>query len=145
MVDTTDDDYDRIFSVNTRATFWIFREAAQKIRDGGRILGVSSNMVSRGGRVWRSTPRARPLSSSSSEFLPKNSANVRITVNAIAPGPPDQPHGLATFARHGSRDHAAQFSPPPSDIADVVAFLVSEDADWVTGQIIGVKCGIAAI
>ena len=51
LVDTTDEDYDQIFSINTRATFWIFREAARKIRDGGRILGVSSNMVLQEGRA----------------------------------------------------------------------------------------------
>lgn len=45
VVDTTEEDYDRIFSINTRATFWIFREAARKISNGGRIVGTSSNMV----------------------------------------------------------------------------------------------------
>src|SRR5262249_25449589 len=38
VVDTTEEDYDRIFSINTRATFWIFREAARKISNGGRIV-----------------------------------------------------------------------------------------------------------
>src|SRR5215831_3856 len=48
VVDTTEEDYDRIFSINTRATFWIFREAARKISNGGRIVGTSSNMVLQG-------------------------------------------------------------------------------------------------
>ena len=39
VAEATDEDYDRVFSINTQASFWIFREAAKKVRDGGRILG----------------------------------------------------------------------------------------------------------
>src|SRR5262245_26807915 len=45
VVDTTEDDFDRIFSVNARGTFFVFREAAKRVGDGGRIIGVSTNMT----------------------------------------------------------------------------------------------------
>ena len=46
--DTTEDDFERIFSVNVRATFFVFQQAAQKVSDGGRIIGISSNMTLQG-------------------------------------------------------------------------------------------------
>ena len=65
LIDTTDEDYDRIFSINTRATFWIFREAAQKIRDGGLYSGrIKQHGAAGDGRAWRCTPQAKPQSSS---------------------------------------------------------------------------------
>ena len=45
VIDTIEDDYERVFSINRRAMFWIFYEAARRVRNDGRILGVSSNIV----------------------------------------------------------------------------------------------------
>jgi 3-oxoacyl-[acyl-carrier protein] reductase len=142
IVDTTEEDYDRIFSVNTRATFWIFREAARKIRDGGRIIGVSSNMVlqGRGGHALYAASKA-----SVEQFvktLAKELGHRSITVNAVAPGPTD-----TAMVSQLSRDIAPGITPlgrlgRPADIADVVGFLASDDARWITGQIIGVNGGI---
>lgn len=142
VVDTTDNDYDRIFSINTRATFWIFREAAQKIRDGGRILGVSSNMVLQGRPGVALYAASKAAVEQFVKILAKELGKRNVTVNAVAPGPTD-----TAMVSQLSRDTAPAITPlgrlgQPSDIADVVAFLVSEDAHWVTGQIIGVNGGI---
>ena len=142
VVDTTDNDYDRIFSINTRATFWIFREAAQKIRDGGRILGVSSNMVLQGRPGVALYAASKAAVEQFVKILAKELGKRNVTVNAVAPGPTD-----TAMVSQLSRDTAPAITPlgrlgQPNDIADVVAFLVSEDAHWVTGQIIGVNGGI---
>jgi 3-oxoacyl-[acyl-carrier protein] reductase len=142
VVDTTDDDYERIFSINARATFWIFREAAQKIRDGGRILGVSSNMVLQGRPGVALYAASKAAVEQFVKILAKELGKRNVTVNAIAPGPTD-----TAMVSQLSRDTAPAITPlgrlgQPNDIADVVAFLVSEDAHWVTGQIIGVNGGI---
>jgi 3-oxoacyl-[acyl-carrier protein] reductase len=65
-----------------------------------------------------------------------------ITVNAVAPGPTD-----TDMVSQLSRDTAPAITPlgrlgRPQDIADVVAFVASEDARWLTGQIVGANGGI---
>lgn len=143
VAETTEDDYDHVFSLNTRATFWIFREAARRVRDGGRIVGVSTNMTLQGraGRALYAASKAAV--EQFVKTLAKELGSRAITVNAVAPGPTD-----TAMVSQLSRDTAPATTPlgrlgKPEDIADVVAFLVSQDANWVTGQIIGVNGGIA--
>jgi 3-oxoacyl-[acyl-carrier protein] reductase len=142
VVDTTEDDYERIFSINTRATFWIFREAARQVRDGGRILGVSSNMVLQGRAGVALYAASKAAVEQFVKILAKELGRRNVTVNAIAPGPTD-----TAMVSQLSRDTAPNITPlgrlgQPAEIADVVAFLVSDDARWVTGQIVGVNGGI---
>jgi|SRR5690349_19383776 3-oxoacyl-[acyl-carrier protein] reductase len=142
VVETTDDDYERIFSVNTRATFWIFREAARKVRDGGRILGVSSNMVLQGRPGVALYAASKAAVEQFVRILAKELGKRNVTVNAIAPGPTD-----TDMVSQLSRETAPAITPLgrlgcTRDIADVAAFLVSDDAHWVTGQVIGVNGGI---
>ena len=142
VVDTTEEDYDRIFSINTRATFWIFREAARKISNGGRIVGTSSNMVLQGRAGHALYSASKAAVEQFVRTLAKEIGGRGITVNAIAPGPTD-----TAMVSQLSRDTAPAITPlgklgSPAEIADVVAFLASEDARWITGQIIGVNGGI---
>jgi len=142
VVDTTEEDYDRIFSINTRATFWIFREAARRISNGGRIVGTSSNMVLQGRAGHALYSASKAAVEQFVRTLAKEIGGRGITVNAIAPGPTD-----TAMVSQLSRDTAPAITPlgklgSPAEIADVVAFLVSEDARWITGQVIGVNGGI---
>jgi len=142
VVDTTEEDYDWIFSINTRATFLIFREAARKVSDGGRIIGISSNMVLQG-RVGHALYAASKAAVEQFvRTLAKELGARGITVNAVAPGPTD-----TAMVSQLSRDTAPAITPlgrlgQPADIADVIGFLASDDARWITGQIIGVNGGI---
>ena len=142
VIDTTEEDYDRIFSINARATFWIFREAARKVSDGGRIIGVSSNMVLQGRAGHALYAGSKAAVEQFVRTLAKELGARGITVNAVAPGPTD-----TAMVSQLSRDTAPAITPlgrlgQPADIADVVSFLASEDARWITGQIIGVNGGI---
>jgi 3-oxoacyl-[acyl-carrier protein] reductase len=142
VVDTTDEDYDNIFSINTRATFCLFREAARKIRDGGRIIGVSSNMVLQGRAGHALYAASKAAVEQFVKTLAKEIGHRGVTVNAIAPGPTD-----TAMVSQLSRHTAPGITPlgrlgQPADIADVVAFLASQNARWITGQVIGVNGGI---
>ena len=142
IADATDEDYELIFSVNAQATFWLFREAAKKIRDGGRILGVSSNLVLQGRPGVGLYAASKASVEQFVKILAKEVGQRNVTVNAIAPGPTD-----TAMVSQLARETAPAATPlgrlgKPADIADVVAFLVSEDAHWVTGQVIGVNGGI---
>lgn len=142
VVDTTEEDFERIFSVNIRGTFFVFQEAARRIRDGGRIVGISTNMTLQGRPGIALYAASKAAVEQFVKILAKELGPRNVTVNAVAPGPTD-----TAMVSRLSRDTAPGITPlgrlgQPGDIADVIAFLVSEDARWVTGQIIGVNGGI---
>jgi 3-oxoacyl-[acyl-carrier protein] reductase len=142
VLDTSEEDFDRIFSLNARATFFVLREAARHTRDGGRIIGISSNMTLQGRPGIALYAASKAAVEQFVKILAKELGPRRITVNAVAPGPTD-----TAMVSQLSRDTAPGITPlgrlgQPDDIADVVGFLASEDARWTTGQIIGVNGGI---
>ena len=141
VIDTTEEDYDRIFSINARATFWIFREAARKVSDGGRIIGVSSNMVLQGRAGHALYAGSKAAVEQFVRTLAKELGARGITVNAVAPGPTD-----TAMVSQLSRDTAPAITPlgrlgQPADIADVIGFLASDDARWITGQVLSIDGG----
>jgi 3-oxoacyl-[acyl-carrier protein] reductase len=136
IVDTTEEDFEQIFSVNIRGTFFVFQEAARRIRDGGRIVGISTNMTLQGRPGIALYAASKAAVEQFVKILAKELGPSNVTVNAVAPGPTD-----TAMVSQFSRDTAPSVTPlgrlgQPRDIADVIAFLVSEDARWVTGQII---------
>lgn len=143
VVDTTAEDYDRIFSVNARGTFFVFKEAAIRLRDGGRIIGVSTNMTIQPRPGIALYAASKAAVEQFVKILARELGPRMITVNAVAPGPTD-----TSMVSKLSRDTAPLATPlgrlgQPIDIANVVSFLASENAKWVNGQIIGANGGLA--
>jgi 3-oxoacyl-[acyl-carrier protein] reductase len=143
VLETTDEDFERIFSVNARGTFFVFREAAKRIRDGGRIVGVSTNMTIQARPGIALYAGSKAAVEQFVKVLARELGSRMITVNAVAPGPTD-----TAMVSKLSRDTAPAATPfgrlgEPGDIADVVAFLASPESRWVNGQIIGVNGGLA--
>jgi 3-oxoacyl-[acyl-carrier protein] reductase len=142
VAETTDEDFQHIFSVNAQGTFFVFREAARRVKNGGRIIGITSNMTlqSRAGVALYSASKAAV--EQFVKILARELGPKLITVNAVAPGPTD-----TNMVSQLSRDTAPGITPlgrlgRPEDIADVVAFVASADARWITGQIVGANGGI---
>ncbi|MBF6175729.1 SDR family oxidoreductase [Nocardia blacklockiae] len=138
LAEASDADFDLLFGVNTRGTFLAMREAARRLRDGGRIVVISSG----------TTVTARPgaglyaASKAATEQLVKTAAvelGARgITVNSVLPGA-TRTDALLASADTARLDALAAQTPlrrvgEPADIAGVVAFLVSPDGGWITGQ-----------
>jgi 3-oxoacyl-[acyl-carrier protein] reductase len=140
------EDYERTFAVNVRGVLICLQEAAQRMNDGGRIIAISS------GAALACPPNMGIYNASKAaiEAFTKTFAvelgSRQITVNAVAPGTtetemlreaiPDNvlPQLIANtpMGRLGT----------PEDIADVVAFLASDEARWVTGQVIAASGGL---
>lgn len=153
LEETRPEDFDRIFAVNTRGQFFAVQQAAKHMERGGRIVLSSS--------VSTLVPFARhavyAASKGAVEVMVKNLAvdlGLRgITINAVAPGPvwtdmakEFSGEYLATYRGLGLEDIIKIVTSSgrlgsPQDVAQVIAFLVSEDADWVTGQTIRVDGG----
>lgn len=150
LADVTEEDYDRVFAVNARAPFFILQRALPRIRDDGRVVNISSAAS----RIAYPALVAYAMSKGALDTLtPSLAAQLgprRITVNTVAPGFTDteinptlaDPEIRRTLAAASIFDRLGA----PVDIADVVAFLVSDDGRWVTGQWLdatgGVRLGI---
>jgi len=128
---------DRHYAVNVRAMLLACQAYARRQGDrlGGRIINVSSGVV-------EGAPEELAYSASKGAIevitrgLAKALAPQQITVNAVSPGPTDT--GWLTPAL---RDELARLTPfqrigQPEDIAEVIVFLASVQARWLTGQII---------
>lgn len=147
IAETTDEDFDRIFSINVKGTFNTLREAATKLNDGGRVVNLSSTTT----RMMLPTYGLYCATKGAVEQLTRifaKEVGVRnITVNAVSPGPTD----TELFHQGKSDDTVEKLASmsafnrigEPIDIARVVSFLVSEDAAWITGQNIGANGGLA--
>ncbi len=141
VVDTTDEDFEHIFSVNARGTFFVLREAARRVRDGGRIIAISTNFTiqPRSGIALYAASKAAV--EQFVKILARELGARRISVNAVAPGPTD-----TSMVSKQSRDTAPAATPfgrlgKPDDIANAVALLASTDAAWINGQILGADGG----
>ena len=141
----TVEDFDNVFGLNTRGLFFTTQHAVGMMRDGGRIVNLSSMVTyaRQGGlSVYAGSKAAVDAFTRiwAAELAPR-----RITVNSVLPGIVDtdlirnnMPPG--TLERIGAMVPLGR-AGQPADIADVVAFLCSDDARWITGQEIKVNGG----
>ncbi|MDX2267464.1 MAG: SDR family oxidoreductase [Bryobacter sp.] len=146
LSNTTEEQFDKMFNVNVKSLFFVTQKLAPKIKDGGRVVNLSS-VVSRtdfpGIAAYSATKGAV-------DVLTRAFANElggrNITVNAIAPG------ATETEMAHGSlgNEEGRQFIQSiqalkrvgqPEEIADAIAAIVSSDGRWITGQVIEVSGG----
>jgi 3-oxoacyl-[acyl-carrier protein] reductase len=148
IADTSDEVLEAILAVNFKSPFALIREAARRLRDGGRIVNVSTlNTVMVG-------PRMAPYATSKAalELLGRVAAyelgGRGITVNSVLPGATDTELFRANNPEEGRQSRTALTAlgriGQPADVADVVAFLVSDDARWLTGQNIRAAGGLLA-
>jgi 3-oxoacyl-[acyl-carrier protein] reductase len=139
-----EDDYDRVMGTNARGTFFALQEAARHVADGGRIINLAS------GATRQALPGAGVYAASKAAVeqfgmaLSKELGPRSITVNQISPGV-THTDGLVMPA--AALAHLVEATPlgrlgQPADLADVVAFLASDDARWVNGQSLQVNGGI---
>jgi len=139
-------DFDRLFAVNVRAPLFIVQRALPLMREGGRIINLSS------GGTWIATPTiVYAMTKGAVNVLGRSLAHSLgargITVNTVSPGftETDMTSSLtedADAAAEAAKDVALGRIGQPNEIADAVAFLASRDARWVTGQTLEVNGGL---
>ncbi|TRC90728.1 SDR family oxidoreductase [Mesorhizobium sp. WSM4310] len=143
LTEVTEADFDQVFGTNAKGTFFTLQEAARRVRDGGRIIAVSS-----GGTKMFFTQTALYLGTKGAveqfvRVLSRELGPRGITVNALSPGFTD-----TDLLPERDRAVAAGMSPfgrigAPRDVADVAVFLASDDARWLTGENIQAGGGVA--
>jgi 3-oxoacyl-[acyl-carrier protein] reductase len=147
VAETTEQAYDQVMAVNAKGTFFAIQQAARRLRDGGRIVNISTVntlLPAPGVAVYAASKAAVEQFTL---VAARELAGRGITVNAVSPGftdtemfrlanPPDAPERAAAMTPLGRLGQ-------PADVADVVAFLVGPDARWLTGQNLRASGGLA--
>lgn len=144
LEETTPEQVDRLFAVNAKAPFFTIRRALTNLTAGGRIINISSGLT----RFANPNEIAYAMTKGAVEQLALHFAKVLapkgITINSVAPGITrngtpvfDIPEAVEQMARLSAFNRVGE----PEDVADVVAFLASDDSRWVTGAFLDATGG----
>jgi 3-oxoacyl-[acyl-carrier protein] reductase len=136
--ETTEEDFDRIFAVNVKGTFFACREAAKRLADNGRIINLSSSTTARLLPAYGAYVATKGAVEQLTRTLSKELGARGITVNAVSPGPTETdlfmtgrtPEQIDFFAKQSAFNRLGR----PTDIAGIVAFLASAESGWISGQ-----------
>jgi 3-oxoacyl-[acyl-carrier protein] reductase len=146
LTQTSESAFDEILTINLKAPFFLIQVLAAHLRDNGRIINISTGFT----RVAAPTHPAYAASKGALETLTLALAPAfgprGITVNAVMPGVTDTDMNAAWMAVPEARAGAEAMSVfsrvgQPADVADVIAFVASNEARWTTGQVIDATGG----
>jgi 3-oxoacyl-[acyl-carrier protein] reductase len=145
LEDMTVEDFDSLFAVNVRAPYFLVQQLLPILSDGGAIVFVSSL----GARAAVGTLSAYASTKGAISTLVKYFAAAfgarGIRVNAVAPGVIDTDMSSFTKTEQGRATVMGMQSlkriGTPADVASVIAFLASDEARWITGDVIAVDGG----
>jgi len=143
--DMSESDWDKIMNVNLKSVFLCSQAAAKNMKEGGKIISISSiaAFVGFSGLVHYCASKGGVISMI--RALALELASKKITVNSVAPGPIETP-GSSQGSTEETKKQTVATIPlarmgKPEDIANAVVFLASEKADFITGQTITVDGG----
>ncbi|MFF7632309.1 SDR family oxidoreductase [Kitasatospora sp. NPDC008050] len=133
-------DFDRVFAVNTKAPYFIIQQGLGRLRDGGRVINISSGVTRIAYPITSAYSMTKGAINTLTLTLAQQLGPRGITVNAVAPGLVNTDM-TAELREPAAQAEAAALSifnrvGEPADIGDAVAFLASDDARWVTGQVL---------
>ncbi|WP_212005721.1 glucose 1-dehydrogenase [Chitinophaga sp. HK235] len=145
IIDVTEADFDRINAVNYKGTYFVLQQAAKHVRDGGRIIQISSTSSlypAAGLGIYAPSKAAGKVIT---EILAQELGHRKISVNSVFPGPTTTP----LLQKEISKEEMERISQnmnlgrmgEPEDIAGVVAFLAGPEGAWINGQQIIVNGG----
>lgn len=144
LVDMSEEEFDHMFALNTKGPYFALQEAAKVIQDGGRIVNISTDGTHIGFGGATAYLGSKGALEQFTKGLAHELAPKGVTVNTVSPGytitamlPPDP-----AFRQIGEQASPLKRLGVPKDIADVVAFVVSEEARWLTGQNIHAGGGV---
>lgn len=141
----SEEEYDRVFDLNTKGLFFCCQQAAGLMQDGGRIINIGTSVTRVMLPHYATYAASKGAVEQLTRVMAKEFGKMGITVNTISPGPTDTElfregksadqiqalAGMSAFGRIGD----------PVDISRAVALLISPEASWISGQNIFVNGG----
>jgi len=146
IADADDASFDRQVNVNLRGTFNTLREAGKRLRDGGRIINLSTSVVGLKLETYGVYAATKAAVEMLTAIMAKEMRGRNVTVNGVAPGPTatdlflngKSEELIARMAKMNPLERLAT----PEDIAASVSFLVGPDGAWINGQVIRANGGM---
>jgi 3-oxoacyl-[acyl-carrier protein] reductase len=138
--------YDRVMTVNAKGTFFAIQQAARRLRDGGRVINISSLNTALHAPSTAIYSASKAAIEQFTTIAARELAGRGITVNTVSPGFTDTEMLRANNPANVA-EVAAQITPlgrigEPGDVADVVAFLAGPGGRWLTGQNLQASGGV---
>lgn len=139
IVETSEEDYDGMFDVNSKAAYFFIKEAGKHVADGGKVITIVTSLLAAFTDGYSTYAGGKAPVEHFTRAAAKEFASRGISVTAVAPGPMDTPffYGQETPDRvefHKSQSMGNQLTQI-EDIAPIVTFLAT-DGWWITGQTI---------
>lgn len=146
IADSDDALFDQQIAINLKGSFNAMREAAKRLRDGGRIINFSTSVVGTKLETYGVYAATKSAVETMTAILSKELRGCSITVNAVAPGPVatdlflhgKSPELIECFAKMNPLERLGT----PEDIASSVAFLAGPDGSWINGQTLRANGGL---
>ena len=146
VADSDEAMFDQQIAVNIKGSFNTMREAARRLREGGRIVNFSTSVVGTRLETYGVYAATKAAVETITAILAKELRGRNITVNAVAPGPVatdlfligKSPELIERMAKMNPMERLGT----PDDIASVVAFLVGPDGGWINGQVLRANGGM---
>lgn len=138
--------FDSQMAINLKGTFNTLREAARRLRTGGRIVNLSSSQTAMLSPSYGLYAATKAAVEALTHVLSKELRGRNITVNAVAPGPTATKLFLDGKTKEVI-DHLTKLAPlerlgQPTDVAAAVSFLAGPDGAWINGQVLRTNGGI---
>lgn len=146
----TEADFDRVFATNVKGPFFATQHAIPRLRDGGRVVNLSSNLSRHPMPQATAYSMTKAAIDTFSVALAAELGGRGITVNTLAPGLTatdmnarmrDDPNFERTFSAMTALGRVGKVE----DIADAAALLASPDSGWVTGQYVEASGGLGLV
>ena len=146
LADTDDKTFDALMAVNVKGSFNTMREAATRLRRGGRIVNFSTSVVGLAMPGYAVYAATKAAIETMTHILAKELRGKGITVNAVAPGPTatalfldgKSPEQVERLAKAAPLERLGR----PEDIANTVSMLVGPDAAWINAQVVRANGGL---
>lgn len=146
IADFDDATFDQSVAINLKGTFNVCREAARRVRNGGRIINLSTSVIGMRLPTYGVYVATKGAIEALTQVLAQEMRGRNITVNCVAPGPV----GTELFLEGKSPeliDRMAKMNPlerlgRPDDVANLVSFLSGPEGGWVNGQTVRTNGGM---
>jgi Dehydrogenases with different specificities (related to short-chain alcohol dehydrogenases) len=145
LSDVTEEEFDKLFNINVKGTYFACQQAMKHMENNGRIINFSTSVVGSMFPTYSVYAATKGAVEQITRQLAKEFGPKKITINAVAPGPINTElfnvgktdeqieaiRQMNSFGRIGE----------PDDIANTIEFLVSDKAQWITGQTLRINGG----